>query len=130
MSGWRDIATAPRDGTPILVYVPGPPGTVLLVAWSKKDSEKGRPGFRLAYAFAEFVVDDATYWQPVPDAPDPEKMAEEAREDALPPNLRKTAVTVIGPSGEVIGVTHVEPEPFKPRTEGLLHPHVDELFGG
>jgi len=138
MTGWQPIETVPCEGNqPVLVFCPkahrGGDSCEVVVVY--RNDEGGfdywtNGGANAGEDFHFSEDEEPTHWMHLPPAPDPEKIAEQAREAALPPHLRKTAVTVIAPSGEVLGVAHVDPpEPFKPRTEGLLHPHVDELFG-
>ena len=65
-AGWRDIATAPRDGTRILAAVDG---AVRVVAYGKTSHLPWR-GFCLADQGAEdFDLCKPTHWQPLPAPP-------------------------------------------------------------
>lgn len=77
--GWRDISTAPKDGTRILIYEPpsyeGDPDVQYVVRWNGEKWEEA-----LGEGYSTF---DATHWRPLPAAPDqPEQpsVAEAARE--------------------------------------------------
>lgn len=64
MNAWKDISTAPKDGTPILVCVSGCwPDTV---AWNAKQEawEEGDGSFS--------TLDDwpLTHWMPLPEPPE------------------------------------------------------------
>lgn len=70
MSEWQDIKTAPRDGTAVLLYVPG---------WSHGDplmttaSWYGDEWCLLmvgGYAVDSDVYPDPTHWQPLPAPPE------------------------------------------------------------
>ena|SRR5258708_7136939 len=65
---WRDIATAPKDGTPILTFRPDTHGAgfspitgIDVLCWEHDC---------WFYAGDSIVVDFPTHWQPLPDAPD------------------------------------------------------------
>ena len=71
VEGWRDIATAPRDGTPILatvfVHLNGVPSH-----WDRHviyaDAETGQIH---SYADQGWDFDDYTHWMPLPSPPEP-----------------------------------------------------------
>jgi hypothetical protein len=77
VSGWRDIATAPRDGTDILVYFSGRLRGVWKVSWENihgdrtptdgiwcVDDNKHGP-----YALRGYSAGDDTLWMPLPSPP-------------------------------------------------------------
>jgi len=58
---WQDISTAPRDGTPILVFAPSRDGLPDLMAVSKYHPDAG------------FCIDEIrfeTHWHPLPAPPE------------------------------------------------------------
>ena len=57
---WQPIATAPRDGTTILVYEPG---FFQTAAW---ESDEFRAGWTNAYSS---WLGDITHWMPLPEGP-------------------------------------------------------------
>lgn len=71
MSAWRPIATAPTDGTPVLVYAKLHTG-----GW--EDPEMWLPAFvtiAACHPTYDWCVDElreVTHWQPVPSGPDTE----------------------------------------------------------
>ena len=70
MSEWRDIATAPKDGTQILVFIPGL--RRVLAAWWLGDVD---PEYPWQFIDHEFDLNGApegtpTQWQPFPDPPE------------------------------------------------------------
>jgi hypothetical protein len=69
MQGWQPIATAPRDGRAILVYIPGSVGhavrqDVIAVYWSGWSG--GR--WETAWSGAKLMA-RPTHWMPLPDPP-------------------------------------------------------------
>jgi hypothetical protein len=85
LRGWQPIETAPKDGTPVLVWEPEACSTgwettrVKIAVWFDVDDPDPphdyRPGWR--YATGEFRDDGAyleeepAYWMPLPQPPDP-----------------------------------------------------------
>ena len=71
--GWRDIATAPRDGTPIMVYCPRA-GVVAPAKWDdNRFAKKPRPywthwGERI-WGTLWIRDDQPTHWRPLPPPP-------------------------------------------------------------
>lgn len=68
---WQPIETAPRDGTPILMFVRTPPPSVLTGAgipfvigelWHSEDEE-----VEIVGPFGEVAI--ATHWMPLPSPP-------------------------------------------------------------
>lgn len=73
MGEWRDIATAPKDGTVILAWCDAMdwPEAVMWIDYTP-DDDQDEPGF---WAYAEDMLNDATgganpvHWQPLPSHP-------------------------------------------------------------
>jgi hypothetical protein len=74
-SEWRDISTAPRDGTYILVW----PGFIVLLGntipavahWQKDEyATKPRPYWERIRATGGDRSNPPTHWQPLPDPPE------------------------------------------------------------
>ncbi len=61
--GWRDIATAPKDGTPILVYCPFQSPNCVVVKWRDV-----RQGWVNASSFG-LITSEPTHWMPLPPPP-------------------------------------------------------------
>lgn len=55
MTGWRDIASAPRDGTPVFVYVPG------ASLYPTAASYKSRVYWQKEYGDPEYMA-EGWYW--------------------------------------------------------------------
>lgn len=67
MDEWRDIASAPKDGTPILMWVSGERRRVVFGWWSgRHDPEYPWHTYGEAYR-----VDIPTHWMPLPTPPSP-----------------------------------------------------------
>lgn len=78
-SNWQSIETAPRDGTEIIIFVPGVAGGVQAARWCSPHSDHSDE-------FKAWCVDDGkhgpwpirgwrelpTHWQPLPEAPSEE----------------------------------------------------------
>lgn len=62
--GWQDIATAPRDGTDVIIATEG--GVVGEARWV---DEKHGDGGTWWWAAAEPIYGDAAAWQPMPSPP-------------------------------------------------------------
>ena len=78
MSEWRDISTAPRDGTPVLAVIPNYPRAVLARFIDHEIREYGIRGERLCYwrvMEADWVERHwsnwpiPTHWTPLPEPP-------------------------------------------------------------
>lgn len=70
MSDWHPIATAPRDGTPIILWSPdAEPDTPFLGHW-RDDPDLPDGGAWWERADDAYPIDaDATHWMPLPAAP-------------------------------------------------------------
>lgn len=72
---WHPIETAPKDGTPVLVFSPGPSGDPTNVIVAKFDTW----GDAAWWSFCESVLADIagqiepepTHWMPLPEPPKP-----------------------------------------------------------
>lgn len=65
MDGWKDIISAPRDGTPILAaWDRGGGDWAAAVMWS----QSGAFGVNVGDGWRE-VRDQPTHWRPLPDPP-------------------------------------------------------------
>lgn len=65
---WRDIASAPRDGTAVLVTA----GGLQRVAWTKHSAEAGNDGvwcYHIARGGPFTVMFGVTHWMPLPALP-------------------------------------------------------------
>lgn len=61
-AGWQPIETAPKDGTWVLLYEQPQPGwsaPAHVAQWSRGEWQEA----------GEYGVNDATHWQPLPEAP-------------------------------------------------------------
>jgi hypothetical protein len=71
-TGWRDIATAPRDGTPILAFNPmvGVYNTAWTNQWTGHNPSADYEGFPCGFWGRLGAWDCApTHWMPLPTAP-------------------------------------------------------------
>jgi hypothetical protein len=77
-AGWQDATTAPKDGTPFMVWAPGFewPEIVKWQAYSVEDAEEvGEPGYwtyaeeMLANVVDSVEADQWTHWSPLPASP-------------------------------------------------------------
>lgn len=79
---WRDIETAPKDGTRILLFDPAIGPTVISGWWDKSfeikyDEEKDETfevgawtdGCVVSFGYEETASYSPTHWQPLPEAP-------------------------------------------------------------
>jgi hypothetical protein len=57
-TGWRDIATAPRDGSKVLLADAEATPTVLIALWNG-----------VAWDDGDYLLDGFTHWMPLPPAP-------------------------------------------------------------
>jgi hypothetical protein len=70
--GWQDIATAPKDGTRVLLNCAG---AILIGRWydaAEFERFKSAPGWQIFACedgWYSWAVDDATHWMPLPPAP-------------------------------------------------------------
>jgi hypothetical protein len=74
MSGWRDISTAPRDGTEILVWSAMNAGKCFLAVWDdNRFARKPRPywSFCKERLYGTWTVrkNQPTHWMPLPEPP-------------------------------------------------------------
>lgn len=75
MSGeWQPIETAPRDGTPILIF--DPLRHVRIARWgdtflASRIDGRSQPIFGFVVVDTQFVKADPTHWMPLPDPPKP-----------------------------------------------------------
>jgi hypothetical protein len=72
MSEWQDIASAPKDGTPILIFVPGSAQEVKEAWWALQ--YEGGPGYwstPTGPAGRGYVIlpEAPTHWMPLPEPP-------------------------------------------------------------
>ena len=91
-SGWRDIATAPRDGTGFLVNCPHVEDGVSMMMWDANlfmmvSLFDGKPWVS--------GLERPTHWQPLP--PPPSADAKRSEPDALPGDLRERVARLIDP---------------------------------
>lgn len=74
MSGWQDISTAPKDGTPFLGFYPG--WAEMTRCWWYRDleSKSPKPYWRSDYGLYRGVMwmreHTLTHWQPLPNPPE------------------------------------------------------------
>jgi len=69
--GWRDIESAPRDGTAVLVYEPAEKS--MAVGWWEDHYVWVSPGAWITdYARSDTPVWRPTHWQPLPSPPETE----------------------------------------------------------
>jgi len=71
---WQPIATAPKDGTPVLIYCPGSGGRwKVCEAWWAFEYEGGRGFWSTPHGPAGrgymILPEAATHWMPMPEAP-------------------------------------------------------------
>ena len=79
VSGWRDIATAPRDGTDILVYFSGRLRGVWKVSWENIHGDRTPTdgiwcvddNKHVLNALRGYSAGDDTLWMPLPSPPEP-----------------------------------------------------------
>lgn len=88
--GWRDIATAPRDGTGFLVNCPHVEDGVSMMMWDANlfmmvSLFDGKPWVS--------GLERPTHWQPLP--PPPSADAKRSEPDALPGDLREKIAGII-----------------------------------
>jgi hypothetical protein len=62
LSGWRDIATAPKDGTRVLLFNPGEPPYQCVGCWLNNTTGGG-------WVSSEWDV-EPSHWQPLPPPPE------------------------------------------------------------
>lgn len=67
MSNWQPIDTAPKDGTPVLLWVGGLWTTGRWSGWNWEVLETG-----IGYESDPVLADDPTHWQPLPLGPNGE----------------------------------------------------------
>lgn len=67
---WRDISTAPRDGTEVLVAMPS--GALTVARW-QVDRRYTAGG---VWYHAPFALPQPTHWMPLPDPPETTTEAE------------------------------------------------------
>ena len=66
--GWRDISTAPKDGTPILTYSDACVETeAQMVMWWSNDKEESCGSGWEAYDVSHMLA--PSYWRPLPSTP-------------------------------------------------------------
>lgn len=70
MNNWQPIKTAPKDGTPILAYIPCPwdnesPSMCAVVEWKRM---YGRDAVWVLSAYDAFRF-NPTHWMPLPEPP-------------------------------------------------------------
>ena len=75
--GWQPIETAPKDGTPVLVYPPTWAKAIASIAkWNKDEyAKKPRPYWRRVDDYGKVTTsrdNPPTHWMPLPAAPKPE----------------------------------------------------------
>ena len=68
MSGWRDISSAPKDGTPILTCIAGPTYYARSGWWD--DEVKGWAVGEKADGGKIYMVLPPTHWMPLPEPPE------------------------------------------------------------
>lgn len=74
MNGWQPILTAPKDGTPILIYVPnqGWDQPILMASWYEN---RNYPQHNCWEIFCgerfsgDIKPDHPTHWMPLPECP-------------------------------------------------------------
>ncbi len=67
MSEWQPIATAPKDGTVILIY-----GDEAMTTAYWRHIQMGRDGYWALWCAGSYAEDDevnATHWMPLPEPP-------------------------------------------------------------
>jgi hypothetical protein len=72
MNEWQPIKTAPKDGTPILIFEPSPylkKGWIDVVQNFYEIEYKSDADKWYARDSAEISCDNPTHWQPLPDPP-------------------------------------------------------------
>ena len=79
--GWQPIETAPKDGTPVLVYPPTWAKAIASIAkWNKDEyAKKPRPYWRRVDDYGKVTIsrdNPPTHWMPLPAAPKPENSHE------------------------------------------------------
>lgn len=71
--GWRNIASAPQDGTPVLVYSDHYGGRITTARWDDdKYAKRPKPRFissEAVYGRAAFLDTPPTHWRPLPAGP-------------------------------------------------------------
>lgn len=105
MSGWLPIASAPKDGTRILVFDPegdGDSANIVLVAWLN-DAERHRKA-RFMWCVPDswqdeqggyYVVGRPTHWQPLPPSPDHTPSVEEGLREKVVQTISDCARRVL-----------------------------------
>lgn len=66
MSSWQDIATSPRDGTPVLVAIAGEVFYPCSAWWDRAD---GRWAIAQTARGVIGLTEQPTHWQPLPEPP-------------------------------------------------------------
>ena len=74
VNGWQPIATAPKDGSKVLVWSPRYGGNPVIARWSDdRYAKKPIPRFQTTdRAYGARDLFDATHWQPLPAPPEAE----------------------------------------------------------
>jgi hypothetical protein len=75
LSRWQPIATAPKDGTPILIYVPDHGWTqpILMASWSSDERHPQHNCWEIWCGSGRYSGDikpeHPTHWMPLPERP-------------------------------------------------------------
>jgi hypothetical protein len=71
MSEWRDIETAPTDGTWVLVWGPSQRWSSVMMAWFALNHRSGKAYWKDSTEWDDYelVDDQPTHWMPLPEPP-------------------------------------------------------------
>jgi hypothetical protein len=68
--GWRDISSAPRDGTRVLLMLRGPKPPEMIARWAQEwTTEEGDDAFEWVNDEDDAIYGTPTHWAPLPPPP-------------------------------------------------------------
>lgn len=77
MSQWQPISTAPKDGTPLLLFCADYAPAFFVGSWGRTDLPEGHEDYWAGWSWAEEILanhcamePEPTHWMPLPATPD------------------------------------------------------------
>jgi hypothetical protein len=83
---WQPIATAPKDGTWVLVWGPSDTWSLVRLAWYAYNHRSGKAYWKLDGECDDYelAADQPTHWMPLPPPPVPRETPQEPRQPEAP----------------------------------------------